>query len=322
MNRIMYMQDEQFIIGSNVSSTIVSLHINLFFLRIMKEHCIFLEAGFTPKEKDLADQAEEMKKGFENLLIQAIELANGAVSPKAIQSRQFVTPFTARAERLTGYLTGIPADSNVTEREMALTPRKKTYQQPIDLDKKTFALNGNARRLTGGLADFKEKMLSDILNCRVFTVNYPLELLHMLNEANLYIKLLDQLESPENIMQLIILTNDQAFWNNSMAEHSKFIAGKLDPTENNLIEKALKFSQEFSRLSSTSKTAQHPAPAPDLRSRRLSAAKQFNDFQIEILTDIMDCKTQSIMTPLFFDHHIRETMHFIWLLEMGQNVHL
>lgn len=33
-----------------------SLTLHLFFARIMKEHAIFLEAGFTPKNIDLANQ--------------------------------------------------------------------------------------------------------------------------------------------------------------------------------------------------------------------------------------------------------------------------
>lgn len=31
-----------------------SLELNLFFIRIMKEHAFFLEAGFTPKNTNLA----------------------------------------------------------------------------------------------------------------------------------------------------------------------------------------------------------------------------------------------------------------------------
>ena len=38
-----------------------SLDLNLFFLRIMKEHSFFLEAGFTPVNADLARQADAFK---------------------------------------------------------------------------------------------------------------------------------------------------------------------------------------------------------------------------------------------------------------------
>lgn len=40
---------------------ILSLEIHLFFSRIMKEHSFFLEAGFTPKDSSLANEAEYYK---------------------------------------------------------------------------------------------------------------------------------------------------------------------------------------------------------------------------------------------------------------------
>ncbi|MTK13549.1 MAG: DUF2935 domain-containing protein [Clostridiaceae bacterium] len=39
-----------------------SLELNLFFMRIAKEHSIFLEADFTPKNHDLAQQANMRTK--------------------------------------------------------------------------------------------------------------------------------------------------------------------------------------------------------------------------------------------------------------------
>lgn len=46
---------------------VLSLELHLFFARIMKEHALFLEAGFTPKNANLAREAEGIKqilKGF------------------------------------------------------------------------------------------------------------------------------------------------------------------------------------------------------------------------------------------------------------------
>jgi len=38
-----------------------SLELNLFFMRIMKEHSFFLEAGFSSKDQALAQQADTLK---------------------------------------------------------------------------------------------------------------------------------------------------------------------------------------------------------------------------------------------------------------------
>ncbi|CFX95255.1 Protein of unknown function DUF2935 [Syntrophomonas zehnderi OL-4] len=45
-----------------------SLELNLFFLRIMKEHAIFLEAGFVGKDKAFIARADHFKNDFTALL--------------------------------------------------------------------------------------------------------------------------------------------------------------------------------------------------------------------------------------------------------------
>jgi len=42
----------------------LSLESNLFFLRIMKEHSFFLEAGFLPKDLNLARQADQLRNNL------------------------------------------------------------------------------------------------------------------------------------------------------------------------------------------------------------------------------------------------------------------
>ena len=46
-----------------------SLELHLFFARIMKEHALFLEAGFTPVNTSFAEEADRLKVQFENLLL-------------------------------------------------------------------------------------------------------------------------------------------------------------------------------------------------------------------------------------------------------------
>ena len=44
----------------------LSLELHLFFARIMKEHALFLEAGFPGKDKSFIEEAEEYKKDLNN----------------------------------------------------------------------------------------------------------------------------------------------------------------------------------------------------------------------------------------------------------------
>ncbi len=295
----------------------VAMNLNLFFLRIMKEHCIFLESSFVSKDQELASQAANMKEGFEDLLMQATTLADGIVSPKAIKSGQFVTPYTAQAERLTCHFTGIPINSGITVREKALSPGDGA---PLlsSTDAKIKVLNDSSGRLTQKLRDFKKDLLANVLDCRLFTVNFPLELLHMVQEADHYLTLLDALDGNNNIMQTNKLMEQEAFWNRNMAEHSRFAAGKLDPTEEGPIEKSRKAAEEFDRLESKAKSAGIDADsAPLVTKESLASSKHLQEFQTEAIKGVMDCKIQSIILPLVVDHHIRETAYYMWLLEMG-----
>ena len=56
---------------------IKSLELHLFFGRIMKEHSLFLKAGFTPVNANFSKRAEFYKREFENLLNRAVALRRG-----------------------------------------------------------------------------------------------------------------------------------------------------------------------------------------------------------------------------------------------------
>ena len=281
----------------------------------MKEHCIFLEAGFIPKDKKLAYQAEAFKKEFENLLMYAISLSNGLVSTRAIQSRQFVTPYTAQTERLTSYFTGIPIDPMITESEETIVPGKG-FGTPVSVDEGIRSLNENARKITNELADFKKKTLFDVLQCRIFTTNYPAELYHMYKEAYHYLKALDMIEKMKDFTHHGNLKEEVNFWNDIMADHNKTTAGRLDPTEENAIEKSRLFAKEFEQLNT--KTKMISESLQNLAAQSLNAVKKLQDFQIETVRGVLDCNIQSIILPLRADHHIRETAHYMFMLEAGQ----
>ena len=55
----------------------LSLELHLFFGRIMKEHALFLEAGFAPANEDFARKADFYKRSFESVLRRAIGLSHG-----------------------------------------------------------------------------------------------------------------------------------------------------------------------------------------------------------------------------------------------------
>src|SRR5699024_3982170 len=98
----------------------VSLEINLFFQRIMKEHLFFIETNLQPVEAKNIATAKMLKQQFEQLLADTVYYANGMISEKVIQSQEIVTPFTLRAEELNAMLTGANINTQITKDECKL----------------------------------------------------------------------------------------------------------------------------------------------------------------------------------------------------------
>ena len=149
-----------------------SLELHLFFGRIMKEHSLFLEAGFTAKNKKLSKEAEHYKLSFEKLLLDVVRISNGRIRQAVIDSGEIITDYTLNAEKKTSYYTGIDINSKITLREKELECKltKSVDNKVIDCVR---SLNNKAIKLVDGLIDFKIRVLDGMLCCDLFTVNYP-----------------------------------------------------------------------------------------------------------------------------------------------------
>ncbi len=297
---------------TNKEFVTMSIDLNLFFLRIMKEHSLFLQLGFTPRDSSLGAEAASLRMGFEELLEDAVELADGVVSSAALQSQQFLTPYTAEAERLTQFYTGVPIDSALTRQETMLAPSGRQRAALVD---EVEMLDRDAYQLTAALAQFKEKLLADVMACKTFTLNYPLLIDHILREAKLFMQLLAALVNGENIMRSEELLSQEVFWNRIMAEHSKFIAGLLDPTQEDLIDKARMFGRQFDKLTEEAKAAaMRQANISGLTSISQRETMKLRDFKAAGTKGLIECNIQSIMLPLLGDHVLREANHYLFVL--------
>jgi len=207
---------------------ILSLELHLYFGRIMKEHSLFLEAGFTPKNKDYSDIADNYRQQFERLLEYTVQLSNGIISSDALSSGEIITDFTLGSEQKTENFTGIPINKNITLRESQLQSGNNPKITPEQMQS-VMVLNSNARMLLDGLINFKIMILNNVLSCNIFTMNYPLLIDHVLREAQMYNTLLMNIENREEINA--DTKEMELFWDQIMMEHAMFIRGLLDPTE-------------------------------------------------------------------------------------------
>jgi len=292
-----------------------SLELHLFFGRIMKEHAFFLQTAFTPRDDKSAKRADELRMAFSELLEDSVSLANGVISREAIASGDIITQYTLDAERLTEFYTGVELNTKITQAERGLSPGNEFSPH---LERRVFAINRRALSLLDAIIHFKTSILNDVMSCRMFTLNYPLLIDHILREAKLYRRMVHRLQTREHINIQREIFEQEAFWNQIMAEHAKFIRGLLDPTEEELFDIADKFGREFDKLTFDAKEAAERTMTADcarLTEDSLQATMDIRDFKAQGTEGLLECKIKSIIIPLLADHTLREANHFLKLLK-------
>jgi len=292
-----------------------SLDIHLFFMRIMKEHSFFLEVAFTPRDKGFTGHADALRREFDALLKEVILLSDGVVSPEVLQSGEVFTPFTQDAEAASSYYTGVDIPIRLTQAEATLMGQQMMADN-TKLENKVNMVNQKAIMLINALIQFKTSVLSNVLSCKMFTGNYPLLIDHILREAKLYLQMVQRLQKREEINIEQEMYEQEYFWNRIMAEHSKFIRGLLDPTENDLINTANNFANQFDQLTVEAKQVMDKTlPIGKVTADSLKATGEIRIFKAKGTEGILDCKIKSIILPLLGDHTLREANHFLRLLK-------
>ncbi len=99
---------------------VLSIETHLFFARIMKEHALFLEAGFPCKDEAWIKKADWFKEQFEELLRDAVEIGEGRIGGCILKSGELLTEFTIPAEKRTACLSGIAIDSEISGMEQRM----------------------------------------------------------------------------------------------------------------------------------------------------------------------------------------------------------
>lgn len=293
---------------------ILSIETHLFFARIMKEHALFLEAGFPSCKKEWIETADTLRQRFEELLRDVNTIAEGSVRNTVLASGELVTEFTLSAEKRTAGLSCIPIDSQITEKTKLLrcgcsgTPNVRLWQSVQQL-------NQRALRLLRELISFKEHILCQVKKGTLFTFNYPLLIEHILREARLYQEIVEQLLTNRNLSCQNIYETEN-FWNQIMMEHAWFIRGLLDPSEAQLIETADQFSKDYARLLEAACCQDRRAEA--LTEAALNETLKYRDFKTAGTKGILECQISSVILPLLADHVLREANHYIRILETGR----
>lgn len=289
-----------------------SLEINLFFQRIMKEHLLFIETSLTPVETALIAEAAILKEGFEQLLAETVHYADRAISISAINSNEFVTPYTLKAEELTSKFTGASINTEITKAEYELTGLQSFPDGYFRESSERIVgdLNQRSMNLLEKVISFKKKLLALSAECKIFIVLYDEIIDHITQEAEYYLELLKALRNKDLPGRTVC--EELNFWNYTMAGHASFIDGLLDPTETNLKETARTFIDGFDRLvKGCTRSTEN-----QIKRESLQLTEKIRNFKRSATEGILRCGIKSIIIPLLADHVLREANYYLRLLRM------
>lgn len=293
----------------------LSLETNLFFLRVTKEHIIFASVSLPPRDRAVVNKMLLMKTSFEELLSEAVEMADMVVSQEVLASDELITDFTLAAEMKTQYLTGIPINTDLTRRELAIRAEKKSGRMG-ELQEAVSVLNKKAMSLAKAAVALKTALQKKISECKAFSYIYPSMLEHVIEEEQYYIKQLEKLEKRDTIDSVKEIIEEEINWNHLMEEHSKFIRGYLDPEEEKLLAKANNFAEEFDRLLEKTEMAENnPDMLPEVTRESQKDVTELRNFKSQGTMGILKCEIKSLIPPLLSDHVTREANHYLRLLK-------
>ncbi len=289
-----------------------SLETNLFFLRIIKEHIIFAAAALTLKDSNMVPSLMQMKDQAEQLLMETVILSKGIITPLIIGEGDVITPYTYKAEIATQNYTGLPINTQVTIAEATLLNNVTVPVNP-SLEQQVSSLNRQAIASVTNIIQTKKTLLSNVLSCRMFTSMYPLMIEHVINEAEHYLEHLQTLQNHQSLHGgPQTAAKGEIFWNTIMNQHAAFIRGMLDPTEEELMQKANVFAEEFGELVEAAKKAYDQlALLPGVTQRSINAVTEIRSFKAQGTQGILECKIRSIILPLLSDHVLREANHYL-----------
>lgn len=291
----------------------LSIETHLFFSRIMKEHALFLEAGFPCKEKVWINQADWLRGQFENLLFEVIKIGKGWVSDCVLTSDELVTEFTLKAEQKTKKLSGISINTKLSVLEQSLCARYECSNgNTRALYSVVKRINERSLFLLDKLIVFKENILCQVRNGNLFTVNYPLLIEHILREAKLYRATIENIVN-QTCSCYEDLFQTENFWNRIMMEHALFIRGLLDPSEEQLIDTAEEFANDYRGLLNMA-MEWDDISLRELTQESLAETLDYREFKTAGAKGILNCDIESIILPLLADHVLREANHYIRLL--------
>lgn len=153
---------------------------------------------------------------------------------------------------------------------------------------------------TRALVDFKRQLLDEQTSGKIYSLIWPLFLEHIAREAERYMQRQEMFMRGQPQWDRDEIIN---FWGRIMAEHSQFVAHLLDPTEVELINKALEQNNTFRQIMREHALEGNRDPV-------IALAEHIVDFKTAALQGVEAGQIKSIINPDLADHIRREAIFF------------
>src|SRR5699024_756686 len=153
----------------------------------------------------------KLKEDIENLLLEVVLLSNGIISQDVLESKELITPFTLESEKITEFYTGVDINTKITKLESNLENPDPNFPFTRGLERRVYEINERAIVIVSKVVKFKERLINEILNCKIFINLYLLLIEHILREAKLYLRMLIEIQDAIGNRQTIL--QQEIFWN-------------------------------------------------------------------------------------------------------------
>ncbi len=222
--------------------------------------------------------------------------------------------------------TGLPFDKpDLIEEAAAFEKEFKAFRlraEKLQSEKKFAELVADIIGTLKEFIRFKKLLLGMSLTNRLGSALPPLFFDHLIREAEYFMAILEKLRAGKKLAVVKALEVD--FWLRIMADHTKFIDSRIDPSERSLIGVGRGYEVEFDDLSMQARDYvsffEHhhnevPAFGRFLQDSR-SATMRLRDFKQAVHEMIVKCKILSTIPATMADHVRREAEHFLLVLAM------
>lgn len=222
--------------------------------------------------------------------------------------------------------TGLPCDKPDLIEEAAAFEREfkalRVRAEKLTSEKKFAELIADIISSLKELLRFKCLLLGLSLTNKLGSALPPLFFDHLIREAEYFMAILEKLRAGKRLS--VVKAREADFWIRLMADHTKFIDARLDPTERSLLGVICEFAIEFDDLTIQGRNYvsffEHQAPDLPAFGRFLqdsrSATIRLRDFKQASYDMITKNKMLSTIPALMADHVRREADHFLLVLAM------